>query len=78
MKRTWKDAAVEVAFNKIKRFKPNFLIEGIYISDFLKGDSRNLSVDSKIGRTKDIIENTNFNDFRAAFMRWLEENEQKK
>ena len=66
MNRTWKDAACEVAWNKIKK---HGLEMGVEHPAWLFG----------LGIHDDGIPiEYDFTAFRAAFMKWLDENEVKK
>ena len=85
MKRTWKDAAVEVAWKRIKEFSSVFYFNEslrFCFESFLSGDEPltvchfpQLENDWSFVFTRNI---SNFPAFRAAFMKWLDENEVKK
>lgn len=65
MNRTWKDAACEVAWNKIRHGR-----DAIYMPLFLEGINNCVFYDC--GDLKV------FTAFRAAFMKWLDESEAKR
>ena len=68
MNRTWKDAACEVAWNKMN--KNGERCRSISIIQFLKGDKQCLY--------EEYMFTANFDDFRKEFMEWLDENEVRK
>jgi len=62
--RTWKDAACEIAWNKIKQGE-----NALYMEEFLKGDSNCIAIYSGPKET--------FPGFKIAFMKWFEKNPKK-
>jgi hypothetical protein len=74
MNRTWKDAACEVAWNKFRKTSH----AGFNVKAFLRGNmicTGNFVVPSE---SIIIIGGCASTTFRAAFMKWLDENEVKK
>lgn len=77
MNRTWRDAAAEVAWNKSQKRKFYMNTVNFNPALFLANQNPFREAFDSV-KTGICFINTNFFDFRAAFMKWLDENEVKK
>lgn len=72
MKRTWKDAACEVAWNRIQKYRCKFTFTAFCPLGTLQETTPSV-IFTRVG----FVIPPDFPAFRAAFMRWLDENEVK-
>lgn len=84
MNRTWRDAACEVAWNKasfknsIDKENDKKYLKYFNVPAFLEGHFGVFSLNADINAKEYLGQYYKFSDFRAAFMKWLDENEVKK
>lgn len=79
MKRTWKDAACEVGWNAAKEYSSRYgMLNGFHFLAGIKGEERFaiFSGSHTIGRHES-LDYDSFSSFRAAFMKWLDDNERR-